>query len=104
MANRIDVTIKGLQPSSIPCVFRTVVLKSNIGFASQIGQEQTKYVIKWNFDLGGETVSIPAHCIFEFDGGQLQNGGIHWNDTKVHNPYQYETLWNITETGNKIIL
>ena len=104
MSNIINVKVTGLRAASIPSVFKTVVLKSNIGFADQVIQEYTKYVIKWNYDLQESTIDVPAHCIFDFDGGQLQNGTIHWNDTKVLNLYQYEILHNVTETGDKIIL
>ena len=104
MANQINVTVSGLNPSTIPSVYKTVVLKSNSDIFSQVNQEYTKYVIKWNYNLQGNTLNIPNGCIFDFDGGQLSNGKIHWNNTKVLNLYQYDILKNITESGNKIIL
>lgn len=104
MSTRIDVTVSGLRSSSIPCVFRTVVLKSNEDIFSQMQQTDTKYVIKWNYNLEGNTLSLPVRCIVEFDGGQLSNGTIHWNNTKVLDLYKYEYLHNITETGDKILL
>ena len=103
-SNIINVTVQGLRTADIPAIFKTVVLKSNIGFAEQLTQEYTKYVIKWNYDLSGGSIDVPAYCIFDFDGGQLQHGTINWNNTKVLNLYQYEILHDITETGNKIIL
>ena len=104
MANRIDVVVTGLKASSIPAVFKTVVLMSNIGIIPQVHQENTRYVIRWNYDLDGQVLEVPAGCIFYFEGGQLSNGTVHWNNTKVYNPYKYEILRNITERGNRIDL
>lgn len=101
---QIDVIVTGLNPSALPCVFKTIVLKSNEDIFTQVNQPNIKYVIKWNYDLGGETLNVPAGCIFVFDGGQLSNGHIQWNVTKVLNQFRYETLKNITESGDKIEL
>jgi len=38
--------------------------------------ENYKYIIKWDFDLGGQTIKVPKNCILEFDGGSLKNGTI----------------------------
>ena len=104
MSNKINVIVRGQSAIDAPSVFKTVVLKSGIAFADQVLQTDTKYVVRWNYDLKGRLVNIPARCIFDFDGGRISNGSIHWNDTKIFNPYQYEILNNITETGDKIIL
>lgn len=104
MANKINVTVTGLRAASIPCEFRTVVLQSSKSIFDQMVQANTKYVVKWNFNLNGRTVNVPAGCIVLFDGGQLQNGKIHWNYTKVWNPYKYEILHSVEESGEKIIL
>lgn len=61
--------------------YKTIVLKENIPFGSQVGTTNTKYVIKWDFDLGGSTVTIPQDCIISFDGGRLNNGTINGQNT-----------------------
>ncbi len=104
MSTKINVIIRGQSTVEAPCVFKTVVLKSGISFKDQVLQEDTKYVVKWDYDLKGELINIPSGCIFHFDGGKLKNGSIHWNTTKIFNPYQYVILENITESGDKIIL
>lgn len=104
MSSKINVIIRGQSLAGAPCVFKTVVLKAGISFMDQVLEEDTKYVVKWNYDLKGGSVDIPAHCILDFDGGKLSNGSIHWNSTKIFNPYQYDILSNITESGDKIIL
>ena len=104
MSTTINVTVKGLDASTIQSVFKTVVLKSDLDLIPQMQQNFTKYVIKWNYDLKGGTLNVPIGCIFVFDGGQLSNGNIHWNNTKVLNQFRYEILKNITESGDKIEL
>lgn len=86
------------------CVFATQVLKYSIPLQEQIVNINTKYVVKWNFDLETESLEIPSGCILHFDGGQILNGSIVWNNTKVYNPYKYEILKNVSESGDKIVL
>lgn len=47
--------------------------------------EKTKYVIKWDFDLDGKTITVPEKCSLEFDGGSLKNGIIIGQDTFINN-------------------
>lgn len=86
------------------CMFHTVILKYGIPLQEQIVNSSTKYVVKWNFDLETESLEIPLDCILEFDGGQISNGSIRWNFTKIFNPYKYEILRDVSESGEKIIL
>ena len=104
MSSKINVIVRGQSQSDAPCTFKNKVMMSNISFPDQMVQEDTIYIIKWNFDLKGASVNIPARVILDFQGGKLMNGSIHWNTTKILNKYQYEILHNITETGDKIIL
>lgn len=69
----INATVQGASTGN-PCTYVTKVLKSNIPFAEQIGDTNTKYVIKWDFDLGGDTLTIPEGCLIEMDGGTISNG------------------------------
>ena len=75
----INILIGG--PNMATQTYETKVLKSNLSFASQIWEEYTVYVVKWNYDLGGETVTMPAHCILEFAGGMLINGTVNCTNT-----------------------
>ena len=77
MQNNINVNVGGFQEAQ--CTYKTVVLKGSIPFDVQIGDPNTKYVIKYDFDLEGEKVTIPDACILEFDGGSLNNGTVNCN-------------------------
>ena len=43
----------------------------------------TIYVIQYDFDLNGESVTIPENCVLEFDGGSLSNGTLTGQNTVI---------------------
>lgn len=73
----IDVVVSGAKQAE--CTYKNVVLKGNHSFASQVTEPNCIYVIKWDFDLGGEEVTIPENCVLKFEGGSLSNGTIVCN-------------------------
>ena len=86
----IDVVIRG-NCSDPASTYKTVVLKPNWSGSRNILQQSslsagnTKYVIKWDFDLDGGSITVPEGCILEFDGGVLKNGTIIGQDTYINN-------------------
>lgn len=71
--------------------YTTKVLKPNLHCCKNILTQRMmncpshKYVIKWDFDLCGKTITVPEGCILEFDGGTLKNGTIIGQDTVSNN-------------------
>ena len=61
--------------------YTSKAVKAGIPFASQVTEPNTKYIIKYDFGLGGEEVTIPENCILEFDGGSFSNGKLFGDDT-----------------------
>lgn len=45
--------------------------------------ENTIYVIKYDFDLDGNTITLPNNCILYFQGGSIKNGYIKLNKAKI---------------------
>lgn len=78
MQNNINVNVGGFQKAQY--TYKTVVLKGSIPFDVQIGDPNTKYVIKYNFDLEDKTITIPEGCLLEFDGGSISNGTLVGQD------------------------
>lgn len=60
-----------------------VILRKDLSFAEQVTKENTIYEIRYDFDLGRETVTIPSGCVLKFEGGVLKNGIINCNDTDI---------------------
>lgn len=56
---------------------------NNILTQAMISDENTIYVIRYDFDLKGETVTIPENCVLEFEGGSLSNGSVDFNHCAV---------------------
>lgn len=79
-------TTKVLKPNIEGCC------KKNILKQCMMNCENYKYVIKWDFDLNGETITVPENCILEFDGGSLKNGTIIGQDTVFINVGDVE-IW-----------
>lgn len=61
----------------------------------------TIYTILYDFDLNGESITVPSNCILDFAGGSISNGEIVLGNTKIYpNGYFYDFLKNITISGN----
>lgn len=66
----------------VPCVIDGI----NIITQSDLSDRNTKYVIKYNFFMKEDEITIPKDCIIEFDGGSIcsnnvYDGIINFNDT-----------------------
>lgn len=87
-------TTKVLKPNIEGCC------KKNILTQQMMSCEGYKYVIKWDFDLDGKTITVPKNCILEFDGGSLKNGTIIGQNTLYINVGDTE-IWgeNLTREG-----
>ena len=58
-----------------------VILRSDSSFESQITVSNTIYEIRYDFDLDGNSVTIPENCVLFFNGGSILNGSIVYNKT-----------------------
>lgn len=79
----VNVTVGGPK-NDHTSIYKTFILRENVSFASQVGTPDTKYVVKWNFDLGGEEAVVAENCILEFDGGSLTNGTLIGDGTQIY--------------------
>lgn len=55
----------------------------NLLTQSIINKPNTRYIIQYDYDLNGTTVTIPENCVLEFQGGKITNGTVLLNNTKV---------------------
>lgn len=51
-----------------------VILRKELTFAEQVTKENTIYEVRYDFDLGGETVEILDGCELNIIGGSISNG------------------------------
>lgn len=60
-----------------------LILRSGKSAIEQMTKPNTIYEIRYDFDLGGETLEVPANCVLDFKGGNIDNGEIVGNNTAV---------------------
>lgn len=77
------------------------ILRKNKTFEEQVTQTNTIYEIRYPFDLGGTSVTIPKGCILTFKGGMISNGTLNGDDFRVVADL-VKVFNNITFTGNCI--
>lgn len=51
-----------------------------------INKPNTIYEIRYDFDLNGETITIPENCTLKFEGGKFSNGTITPSNTIINSP------------------
>ena len=58
-----------------------VILRPGDTFANQVTTVSTIYEIRYAFDLGGASFTVPAGCVLKFVGGTIFNGTLVLNST-----------------------
>lgn len=56
---------------------KNVTASKNILTQAMISNANTRYVIQYDYDLNGQTITIPEGCVLDFQGGSLSNGKIY---------------------------
>lgn len=59
------------------------ILRKGSTFASQVTSTNTIYEIRYDYDLNGQTVTLPANCVLKFNGGKLSNGIVVGDSTDL---------------------
>jgi hypothetical protein len=80
-----------------------VILRKGFSFAEQVTKENTIYEIRYDFDLGGETVTIPSGCALKFEGGVLKNGIVDFNHCIIYADNNV-VIFNSIEISNLSII
>lgn len=62
------------------------VVKMNYLTQSMISKENTIYIIQYDYNLNGQTITIPSGCVLKFEGGSISNGSIKGTDTNIIAP------------------
>lgn len=63
----------------------TIIDNNNINLLTQdmINSSNTIYIIRYDYDLNEETITIPEGCVLQFEGGSLSNGILSGNNTTI---------------------
>lgn len=60
-----------------------IILRSDSSFSQQVAHNNAVYEIRYEFDLNGNTVTIPSNCTLKFEGGCIKNGTITGINTRI---------------------
>lgn len=86
----------------------------NFLYQDMINKENTIYEIKYDFDLNGQTITIPNNCILKYNGGSIKNGTVIYSrptninigychfDQKLQKPIWWNGIDWIDSLGNTI--
>ncbi len=55
----------------------------NVLTQSMINQPNTIYHIQYDYDLNGQSITVPEGCVLQFEGGSLSNGTIVGQTTEI---------------------
>lgn len=57
-----------------------------------INEADTIYEIRYDFNLNGETITVPKGCAIYFNGGRFHNGKVVLNGAKLYGFYELDIL------------
>lgn len=63
---------------------KNMVASKNVLTQAMVGSANTRYIIQYDYDLNGETITVPEGSMLDFQGGSISNGTINGNCTVVH--------------------
>lgn len=74
------------------------IIHKNILTQDVINKANTKYIIQYTYNLNGATITVPANCVLEFQGGSITNGTLICDNTVI---ITYDKDWlDVTLNGN----
>lgn len=62
---------------------KNIVSNKNVLTQEMVNNANTIYHIQYDYDLNGETITLPAGCVLKFEGGSIGNGTIIFNGTII---------------------
>ena len=60
--------------------------KTNLLTQEMLGKENTIYIIQYDYNLNGQTITVPEGCVLQFEGGSLNNGTLSGTNTTIKSP------------------
>ena len=74
----------------------------NVLTQAMMNKANTRYIIQYDYDLDGETITVPEDCTLDFQGGSFKNGILKGNRTRVYAGLEkiFSTDLELSETWN----
>ena len=82
---------------------KNIQSNKNILTQSMINMPNNVYKIRYDFDLNGATINLPANSVLQFVGGSIKNGTLNGNNTVIEADFNavifdsvvIEGTWNV---------
>lgn len=71
----------------------------NVLTQDMIREENTVYIVQYDFDLDGKVISIPKGCTLWFQGGSINNGTIYLQETAILGAFEFTDIGNVKLFG-----
>lgn len=65
---------------------------NNVLTQDMINQENTVYIVQYDFDLDGKVISIPKGCTLWFQGGSINNGTMYLQETAILGAFEFADM------------
>lgn len=62
---------------------KNIVGSKNVLTQEMVQEANTIYEVRYDYDLNGATIVMPANCVLKFNGGSLSNGAIIGSNTSI---------------------
>lgn len=62
---------------------KNIIASKNVLTQAMVNSAKTRYIIQYDYDLDGETITVPEGCILDFQGGSISNGTVTGSNTKI---------------------
>lgn len=62
---------------------KNMAASRNVLTQAMVGSANTRYIIQYDYDLNGKTITVPEGCTLDFQGGSLRNGTLVGNNTAI---------------------
>ena len=80
---------------------KNIVDDKNILTQEMINSANTRYIIQYDYDLNGQTITIPEGCVLDFQGGSFSNG-VFLGTIKFNVYHKYVLFKHIKIKGNGV--
>ena len=67
---------------------------NNVLTQDMIREENTIYIVQYDFDLDEKVISIPKGCTLWFQGGSINNGTIYLQETAILGAFEFADMGN----------
>lgn len=62
---------------------KNIFSNKNVLTQEMISEANTRYIVQYDYDLNGETITIPENCTLDFEGGSFYNGTINGTYSQI---------------------